>query len=149
MTDCRWEMRMCIVCYIFFSLFLLGCWGESDVKMQTTLHESQPSRQEIIGERLYRAYCAGCHGDAGAGDGMHSYTLNPPPADHTDSVYMSSLSDGYVLEIISNGGVSVGKSPEMPPWRQVLNKNEIRNIIIYMRTLYDGAQSLPENSRGS
>lgn len=97
--------------------------------------ESAPRRREIVGERLYEAYCVGCHGETGEGDGLHSFTLNPPPANHADSALMSTLSDEYLFQLISNGGSFVGKSPEMPRWRDVLNKNQIENVILYIRTL--------------
>jgi mono/diheme cytochrome c family protein len=97
--------------------------------------EPSPPRREILGERLYQRYCTGCHGTTGEGDGLHSYTLNPPPANHTDGVYMKNLSDEYLFEVISNGGASVRKSTEMPRWKDILNKNEIGNLIRYVRTL--------------
>ncbi len=79
---------------------------------------------------------------------MHSYTLNPPPANHTDSVYMVSLSDEYLFNVISNGGASVRKSTEMPRWEDMLSKNEIGNLILYIRTLQKKqiAQEIEEKS---
>ncbi|MEK6570779.1 MAG: cytochrome c, partial [Bacteroidota bacterium] len=100
--------------------------------MPKSFEAGELTRREIVGERLYLTYCAGCHGETGEGDGLHSYTLNPPPANHADSLFMNALSDQYLFDVISKGGASVGKSPEMPRWKDVLNKNEIENVIIYV-----------------
>lgn len=112
-----------------------GCHSKEKVNVQNSLTETGLTRREIIGERLYLTYCAGCHGETGEGDGLHSFTLNPPPANHADSSLMSTLSDKYLLEVIRKGGASAGKSPEMPRWGDVLNKNQIENVIIHVRTL--------------
>lgn len=127
---CQGLMLIC-----FALLFLIGCDSPKPVPGSNSPNSSEPSRREIIGERLYQKYCAGCHGETGEGDGMHGYTLNPPPADHADSSYMNSLTDEYLFEVISRGGAAAGKSPEMPAWKQVLNNNEIENVIVYIRTL--------------
>ncbi|MEK6571979.1 MAG: cytochrome c [Bacteroidota bacterium] len=128
---------ICSLCMVL----LVGCRSEHNAVQksnaldnETTLYEVV-DRRELIGERLYRTYCAGCHGETGEGDGLHSFTLNPPPANHADSTFMSKLSNDYLFKVISSGGASVEKSAEMPTWRDVLNKNEIENVIIYIRTL--------------
>jgi mono/diheme cytochrome c family protein len=46
---------------------------------------------------------------------------------------MNSLSDEYLFEIISNGGAPVGKSTEMPRWKDKLGRNDINNVITYLR----------------
>jgi len=46
---------------------------------------------------------------------------------------MNSLSDEYLFEIISNGGASASKSTEMPRWKDVLGRNDINNVITYLR----------------
>ncbi|MBI4547133.1 MAG: cytochrome c [Ignavibacteriae bacterium] len=140
------QSAICRPLSIFSLLLLVGC--QADDKIQSQIPEISPRRQEAIGERLYQRYCAGCHGTTGEGDGIHSYTLNPPPANHTDSVYMVSLSDEYLFNVISNGGASVSKSPEMPRWKDILNKDEIGNVILYIHTLSKKrlAQEIEEKS---
>jgi mono/diheme cytochrome c family protein len=123
-------------------LFLAGCRSGQKVKALTSLSEVRPTRREIIGERLYQTYCTNCHGETGEGDGLHSFTLNPPPANHADSSFIGALSDEYLFEVIGKGGASVGKSAEMPRWKDVLNKNEIENVILYIRTLPDSLSSV-------
>ena len=112
-------------------LLIIGCSREK--RLYQSSDSTEQTRRKIIGERLYQRYCAGCHGTTGEGDGLHSYTLNPPPANHADTAYMNSLSDEYLFEIISNGGAQVGKSTEMPRWKDILGRNDINNVITYLR----------------
>jgi len=61
--------------------------------------------------------------------------LNPRAADHTDAVYMGSLSDAHIYQVIAKGGMSVGKSPLMAPWGSVASDQDIRNLVAFIRQL--------------
>lgn len=87
------------------------------------------------GKKLYGQFCATCHGQSGKGDGPGAAALNPKPRDHTDKEYMSKMSDEEMMKVIKNGGVSVGKSPLMPPWGASLKDDQIQDVIAYIRTL--------------
>jgi len=87
------------------------------------------------GKKLYGQFCASCHGQSGKGDGPAAAALNPKPRDHTNKEYMSKMSEDELLNVIKNGGVSVGKSPLMPPWGASLKDDQIKDIIAYIRTL--------------
>jgi cytochrome c oxidase cbb3-type subunit 3 len=87
------------------------------------------------GKKLYGQFCVSCHGQSGKGDGPAAAALNPKPRDHTDKELMSKLSDEDMLKVIKNGGVSVGKSPLMPPWGASLKDDQIKDVIAYIRTL--------------
>jgi hypothetical protein len=65
--------------------------------------------QELAdGKRMYQAYCSGCHGLSGKGDGPAAKTLPVKPADHT-RIEMNKYTDQYLVEVISTGGASVGR----------------------------------------
>ncbi|HTO55849.1 MAG TPA: cytochrome c [Myxococcota bacterium] len=87
------------------------------------------------GKLLYAQYCTTCHGATGRGDGPAAAGLNPKPANHTDHVYMASLSDQHLYQVISKGGASVGKSAMMAPWGGVINDAGIKDLIAYLRQL--------------
>jgi mono/diheme cytochrome c family protein len=87
------------------------------------------------GSVLYAQYCAICHGATGKGDGPAGAALNPRAADHSNSEYMGSLSDAHVYQVIRKGGVSVGKSPLMAPWGSVLQDQDIRDLVAFIRKL--------------
>lgn len=86
------------------------------------------------GASTYQQFCAICHGQGGRGDGPAA-PKDPPPADHTDKAYMGSLTDCEVYTVISKGGASIGKSPLMAPWAAVLNDEQIRDVLAFVRSL--------------
>ena len=85
---------------------------------------SEPSRADETreGARLYRRYCAACHGIGGKGDGWVAPALGVPPADLTR---LAARSGGHFpfLETITaiDGTKTVGPHglSEMPVWGEV------------------------------
>lgn len=82
----------------------------------------------------YRSECATCHGRTGKGDGWTAWIFRLKVGDLTDAVYMRTLSDDYIFQIIKQGGASLGK-PGMPSWGQELTDREIRELVVYIRSL--------------
>ena len=96
-----------------------------------------PEKDSAAGKKSVETNCASCHGATGKGDGPASIALNPKPRNLTDAAYMAPLDDRYLYEIISRGGIAVGKSAQMPQFP--LGSQEITNLIAYVRTLSGGA----------
>lgn len=86
------------------------------------------------GRQVYGQVCSSCHGPEGKGDGPASAALDPKPNDLTDPTYMSGLSDRYLFELISRGGLAVGKSALMPP-QPNLTAKDINNAIVFVKSL--------------
>lgn len=87
-----------------------------------------------IGQQIFSSHCALCHGSYGEGNGrMAKVIKSPPPADLT----ASRLPDIYLKKIISSGGPGVGRSPQMPPWGDQLDKTELESIILYLKRIRD------------
>lgn len=82
------------------------------------------------GNTLYQSYCAACHGKNGKGDGPAATSLHPKPADHTSPVVQAE-SDGTLFYKISEGHANTA----MPPFKAVLQSDQIWAIINYIRTL--------------
>ena len=85
------------------------------------------------GREIYKANCVACHGESGKGDGPGAGVLKPPPRDHTDRAYMSTLSDKEIGDIIRMGGAIKGK-PLMPSHPQI-NGADLNALIGYVRSL--------------
>jgi mono/diheme cytochrome c family protein len=85
------------------------------------------------GKMLFESACVPCHGLGGRGDGIGAAALDPKPRNLTDATYMNGLDDRYLFELVSRGGVAVGKSPAMPQFP--LGRQDITNVIAYVRTL--------------
>lgn len=79
----------------------------------------------------YATFCVACHGDAGKGDGVASGALDPKPSDLT----VTKLTDEELSKIIGEGGTAVGRSPLMAAWGAVLNADQLKAMVAYIRTL--------------
>jgi mono/diheme cytochrome c family protein len=101
----------------------------------------QIDRREILegnlasGKELYEKNCTTCHGTSGKGDGPAAKSFSPKPRDLTDEDYMRTLTDEHLYRVISGGGKALGKSPYMPPWEALLERQDIINLIYYIRSL--------------
>lgn len=94
------------------------------------------------GKVVYQTYCQTCHGSEGMGDGPTAQTLDPKPRNFTVGKFkFDTNGDGDVGEpqdlanVISHGAGAYGGSPQMLAWGPVLSKEQIRNVIAYVRTL--------------
>ena len=87
------------------------------------------------GAALYKQYCAACHGPEGKGNGPAAAGLPVTPADHTNGAVMGKISDAELFKAIKEGGQAVGKSPAMPPWAGMLKDEQIRALVLYVRSL--------------
>ena len=85
------------------------------------------------GRAIYKTYCVSCHGETGKGDGPAAGVLKPPPRDHTDYAYMSTLSDDEIARTIKMGGAMKGK-PLMPSHPQ-LKEVELKALVAFVRSL--------------
>ena len=85
------------------------------------------------GAALYKANCVACHGETGKGDGPGAGVLKPPPRDHTNRPYMSTLSDKDIGDIVKMGGAMKGK-PLMPSHPQI-SGDDLSALVAYVRSL--------------
>lgn len=85
------------------------------------------------GQEVYNAYCALCHGPTGLGDGVGAAALDPKPRDLSSAAILESYTDEYLVNVITNGGGAVGKSPAMPPWGGGVSPEDIDNVVAHIR----------------
>ncbi|MBS0535396.1 MAG: cytochrome c [Proteobacteria bacterium] len=77
------------------------------------------------GEAQYKAHCAACHGESGAGDGPAAPALRSPPPDlRALSVRNDGVFPEKVLETVIDGRKTVRAhgSFEMPVWGRELSQ---------------------------
>ncbi len=87
------------------------------------------------GKKTYMWYCTPCHGLKGDGKGFNAKNLDPRPANHNDSEFMSKRTDKNLFDAISGGGKAVGKAALMPPWGNTFDKAQIKSLVLYLRKL--------------
>ena len=90
----------------------------------------KPSK--VAGRAIFQGRCSLCHGKYGEGDGRLAQIIkNPPPFNLT----LSRMPDAYLEMIISKGGEKMGRSPRMPPFGGDLSENDIKSVILFIKTL--------------
>ena len=105
----------------------------STVLMLTVL----ATQDTTAGKQVYQKWCAGCHGDQGAGDGVAARYMIPPPRDFTGAIYQirSTASgnlptDADLMRVIDEGLPGTA----MPGWKEGLSDRERRDVLAYIKT---------------
>jgi high-affinity iron transporter len=99
------------------------------VAMYTYTMAYQPE-QLALGQEVWAANCADCHGDSGRGDGPRASEINRPVGDFTDQSEIVTLSDANLFNIVSEG---VGEN--MPAFAEDLTDEQRLAVVSYLRTL--------------
>ena len=96
---------------------------------------AQPSEaaDSAKGQEVYNTYCALCHGPTGLGDGVAAATLDPKPRDLSSAAILETYTDEYLVNVITNGGAAVGKSPMMTAWGGIISPEDIENLVAHIR----------------
>jgi mono/diheme cytochrome c family protein len=103
-----------------------------------TAHRSPLTAQDTrAGRAVYQKWCAGCHGDTGAGDGPAAAYMLPRPRDFTGAIFKirSTASgqlpmDADILRAIDEGLPGTA----MPGWKDRLSERERRDVVAYVKT---------------
>ncbi len=93
------------------------------------------SYEARLGREVFRHYCQTCHGESGAGDGFNAFNLDPKPRDLSDPAFQTKKTDADLADTVRRGGSGVGLSALMPPWGRTLSEDQIRDVILYVRSL--------------
>lgn len=98
------------------------------------------------GERMFKVYCATCHGAQGKGgaevmrndpdNGVRRYPV-PAPMLSGEGAVSQLRADGYIYLTIRNGAAV------MPGYKQALYDHEMWDIVSYIRTLEGGQYNPP------
>ena len=80
------------------------------------------------GEKLYRNYCAVCHGEKGDGKGIAAPSFGGKIADFTNPDYWKKTDDKKIVNVILKGQ---GRMPA-----QLVSPEEARAIVDYMKSSF-------------
>jgi mono/diheme cytochrome c family protein len=82
------------------------------------------------GEKLYRGYCAVCHGEKGDGRGMAAPSFGGKIADFTNPEYWKKTDEKKITAVILKGQ---GRMPA-----QSVSPEEAKSIVEYMKSAFKG-----------
>lgn len=85
------------------------------------------------GRKVFKHYCAICHGDEGQGNGFNSTNLAVSPRDFSNSRFCEAT-DERLLLAASKGGAAVGKSVLMPAWGRTLTDRQLSDVVAFLHT---------------
>ena len=95
------------------------------------------AQDTTAGKTVYARWCAGCHGETGAGDGAGAAAMLPRPRDFTGAIYQirSTVTGGLptdadLARVIDDGVPGTA----MPGWRDNLSDRERRDVAAYLKT---------------
>jgi mono/diheme cytochrome c family protein len=108
--------------FLFFSVFLTNA-----------AQAGSTAAQKAQGD--YMGHCSPCHGDQGDGKGPLAESLGKAPRNHTDSKYLSTRTDEQLIKVVTDGGAVSGLDEGMPPFSTILNNEEIKGVVAYVRQL--------------
>lgn len=89
-----------------------------------------------VGRQIYGKHCVVCHGEKGNGQTKLGRHLFPHPRDFTNARQMAALSDKDLAQAIARGKPGTA----MAPWRGLLNSEDIRRVIYFIRQTFEGAR---------
>ena len=90
------------------------------------------------GEKVYWEYCFVCHGDQGKGDGPAAEFSKKPVPDLTSQITQNQKDNAIFTKI------TAGSTP-MPPFGNFMSKEDVENIINYLRTFSKDSKSSPSS----
>lgn len=84
------------------------------------------------GKAIYDRSCTVCHGSEGEGDGILTKVYSLEPANHVNATRMDKMTNKAMVKLVTKGGTGASM---MPGWEGILTKQEINDVVSYIRLL--------------
>jgi cytochrome c1 len=108
------------------------------------LRETALGYEATLGKAVNDQYCIRCHDSESTPERVSNFdNLSPAPHQFSDGASYNRLQDSDVINIISHGGLALGKSPQMPAYGATLKPAEIKAVLAYIRALADPPYQTP------
>src|SRR2546427_8265156 len=101
-------------------------------------HSPIPPQDTTRGKAVYVKWCAGCHGDGGAGDGAAAAYMLPRPRNFTGGLYkIPTTANGQLPTDADLLRAVDDRLPgsAMPRWKGRLSAAERRHVMAYIKTV--------------
>lgn len=87
----------------------------------------------MVGERIYKENCTGCHGIKGDANTALGRALIPRPRNFTNPKEMANLDRKKMIEAVTHGKPGTA----MAPWNGILNPEDIRRVTLYIQQTFE------------
>jgi len=128
----------------------MGGWGEMEspaeiidlMRYIRSLQQPLPAGMTragvdvLVGGKIYQQDCAPCHGERGDGQTPIGQSLVPRPRNFTDAQEMARVGDREMAQRIIHGSPGTA----MAPWAGILNGEDIRRVILFIRRTFQGVR---------
>ena len=119
--------------------------GDSRVEGLTFLGEPVTSDEIVLGQELYAANCASCHGANLEGQPdwkrrLESGRTPAPPHDETGHTWHHADRQLFTITKLGVGGVVPGYESDMPAFEGVLTDEEIRAVLAFIKSTWPDRQ---------
>lgn len=129
--------RKTLMGLVAVGIFLMA--GSSVFSSPRTDEGTNVSPNPDRGLYVFQAYCVGCHGENGRGDGpMAAKLFNDfqiRPIDLAGVAFQDSRTDAQLTAAIKTGGKGIHKTPFMPAWSQTLTDRQVNDLVAFVREL--------------
>ncbi len=99
------------------------------------LSDTKSGKNHIKGAEVYKAQCASCHGENGAGDRMFG------APNLTDKIWLYGGDRDAVYETVFYARAGV-----MPAWNERLDENTLKQLTVYLHQLGGGEEEVIEDA---
>lgn len=119
--------------------------GEAAAQDVTFLGEPVTAEEIALGQDLYAANCASCHGDnlEGQADWMRRLDngrMPAPPHDETGHTWHHADRQLFIITRLGVGGVVPGYDSDMPAFKDVLTDEQIRTVLAFIKSTWPERQ---------
>ena len=119
--------------------------GEAAAQDVTYLGEPVTAEEIALGQDLYAANCASCHGDnlEGQTDWMRRLDngrMPAPPHDETGHTWHHAYRQLFIITRLGVGGVVPGYDSDMPAFKDVLTDEQIRTVLAFIKSTWPERQ---------
>lgn len=130
--------RVAAVLVIAVSMLGLGCqlMHKTGWMLSTNPYEGDAG-SAALGEPIYAAHCASCHGPKGFGDGPMGKSFEPPPTNLR--AYIVEYGTAHFAAHVAYGKTG---NPAMPAFIKTLSEDEVWHVTNYVFSL-GGVQESP------
>jgi len=114
--------------YFAYTAFVRNVWAiPPEAKLVKNPIHDDPA---VVAKQIFPVYldkCSECHGEAGQGNGPQAKMYDPRPAVLTDANHLSTVTDGELFYVISNG------HKPMPSYKKKLSEDQRWQLVLLVR----------------